>query len=249
MENLSLWGKLPLKKNSSIEVLIHDMVLSLKAENDICSFSLATQGKNDEEPVANRVVGKLQDMFLLPALPDRPLVLKPKTNLSILPGTRYKFYVYLPVTFQLYAGMVKPTARVFEHAFTDLSSTWFGETHDGELSYALYSSFDTEISPDKMGNDYVICPLEVFNSSKEVLDIKRLAVRGIHLDIYSNGELLISNKVKIKYLGLDVLSNVEFSKSATATIPNLKQIASARVPEDKTILRRSFQLIRHITQF
>lgn len=249
MEGLSIWGKVPLKKNSTLELVIDDMTLSLRDEGDICSFTLASESKGDDELIANRVVGKMQEMYLLPALPDRTLVLKPKANLSILPATRYKFFVYLPVTFQMYAGMVKPSTMVFEHALADLSSTWFGEPHDGELSYALYSSFDTEISPSKRGDNYVICPVEIYNNSKEVLDIKRLAVRCVHLDIYSDGELLISNKVKINYLGLDTLSNVEFSKTVTTTIPNLKQIASARAPEDKTILRRSFQLIRHITQF
>jgi hypothetical protein len=95
----------------------------------------------------------------------------------------------------------------------------------------------------------VICPVEISNSSKETLEVKRLAVRGIHLNIYANHELMISNKVKIGYHGFEKLSNVQFSKNVTSTIPNLKQIASARIPENTTIIKRSFQLIRHITQY
>lgn len=249
MGNRPVWGKVPVKKDSAYDILIHDVRLSISTENDILSFNLGSAQESNEGAMINRIIGKTQEMHLLPTLPDRTLIVKPKRNLSILPATSFKFYVYLPVTFQLYAGVVKPENKVFEHAMGNLSSTWFGEPHDGELCYALYSSFDTEISPDKKGNNYVVCPIEIANNSKEILEVKRLAVRGIHLNIYTDGELLISNKVRIKYLGLDALSKVDFSKSATSTIPNLKQIATARLPENKTTLKRSFQLIRHITHF
>lgn len=249
MEKSDIWGKVPVKKTSTYNIVIDKVQLSVNSNNDILSYHLNSTEKENEEEVVNRVIGKTQEMHLLPALPDRSLIVKPKRNLSILPSTSFKFYVYLPVTFQLYAGVVKPENKIFEHALANLSSTWFGEPHDGELCYAVYSSFDTEISPEKKGNNYVICPIEIANNSKEVLEVKRLAVRGIHLNIYTNGKLLISNKVKINYLGLDNLSNIEFSRNATSTIPNLKQIAAARAPENKTILKRSFQLIRHITQF
>lgn len=249
MEKSKIWGEISMKKNSSHDIVIQEVQLSVQSSSDILSFSVNCNKNSNEEAKVNRVIGTAAEIHLLPALPDRTLIVKPKKNLSILPSTRFKFYVYLPVTFQLYAGVVKPENKIFEHALANLSSTWFGEPHDGELCYALYSSFDTEISSVKERDSYVICPIEITNASKEVLEVKRLAVRGVHLNIYSNGEMMISNKVKINYLGLDPLSNVTFSKGATSTIPNLKQIATARVPEDKTILKRSFQLIRHITQF
>lgn len=248
MEKSIPWGKIAIKSDSAYNVCVNDVYLTFLTFKDVCTFSLQTED-NVLESSENRVVGGVQDVFLLPALPDRTLILKPKTNLSVLPGVRYKFYVYLPVTFQIFAGGVRPEQKIFEYEPKSLSSTWFGEPHDGELSYALYSSFDTDINDAKAGMRYAVCPIEVFNSSKEVLEIKRLAVRGIHLNIFTDGVMLITNKVRIKYLGINTLSNVEFSKTITRTIPNLKQVASARVPEDKTILKRSFQLFRHLTQF
>lgn len=249
MKKTLIWGKIPLQKDSKTELEILNYRLLLKLDNDVLTFKLAAPNEKMDEVVLNRLVGKARELSILPALPDRTLVLKPKSNLSILPETTFKFYVYLPINFQLYSGTAKPENKVFEHAPTNLSSTWFGEPNDGELCYALYTSFDTEINKDKIGNEFVICPVEISNSSKEPLDVKRLAVRGLHLNIYSNNQLMISNKVKIIYNGFEKLSDIQFSKKVTTSIPNLKQIADARVPENSTVLKRSFQLIRHITQY
>lgn len=249
MKNSLNWGKVPLQKDSSYELNILGITFQLNYCDSVVSFKLASENETIEEVETNRIVGKVQNLFILPALPDRPLILKPKRNLSILPNTTFKFYVYLPVTFQLYSGNVKTENKVFEHAVTNLSSTWFGEPNDGELCYVLYTSFDTSISDKRKGNEFVICPVEIANNSKEILEVKRLALRGVHLNIYSNKELMISNKVKIEYNGFNALTNVQFAKSVTTSIPNLKQIADARIPENKTVLKRSFQLIRHITQF
>ncbi len=244
-----IWGKIPLKINSDVELQIQNTRLLLSSADDVLLFKLAGDHENMEEIMPSRLVGKTREFSILPALPDRPLVVKPKHNLTILPETTFKFYVYLPVTVQLYAGIVKPENKVLEHSPTKLSSTWFGEPNDGELCYALYTSFDTEIHEDKMRNEFVICPVEISNHSKEMLEVKRLAVRGIHLKIYANKHLMITNKVKIGYNGFDTLSDVQFSKSPTTSIPDLKQIAAAREPENSTMFKRSFQLIRHITQF
>lgn len=250
MNKSLIWGKIPLQKDSVFEVDIQDVKLSLSSgHHNILSFKLFSANDTSDDVMVNRVIGHAQDIFLLPALPDRPIILKPKTNLTILPSTTFKFFIYLPVSFQLYSAAVKPENKVFEYAPTHLSSTWFGEPNDGELCYALYTSFDTEINKDKMGNEFVICPVEITNSSKETLEVKRLAVRGVHLNIYANSQLMISNKVKIEYNGFEKLSDVQFSKNVTTSIPNLKQIAAARIPESNTVLKRSFQLIRHITQF
>lgn len=249
MRNSFKWGKIPLKKDSGYELNILGLTFQLNYSEGVLAFKLASENENIEDAVTNRIVGKLQELFILPALPDRPLILKPKKSLSILPNTTFKFYVYLPVTFQVYSGTTKPENKVFEHMANNLSSSWFGEPHDGELCYALYTSFDTEISEDRKGDDFVICPIEITNNSKEILDVKRLALRGIHLNIYANSELMISNKVKISYTSFDTLTDVQFAKNTGTSIPNLKQIADARIPENKTVLKRSFQLIRHITQF
>lgn len=243
------WGKLSVQKDTDTEVLINNVRVLINLHNDVLSYKLVSANENSEEVVLNRVVGKTEEISILPTLPDRPLILKPKTNLSILPATTFKFYVYLPVTFQIYEGTVKAENKIFEYPIENLSSTWFGEPNEGELCYALYTSFDTELNEEKKGNEFVICPIEITNSSKETLEVKRLAVRGIHLNIYANNELMISNKVKIRYNGFDNLSDIQFAKSATTSIPSLKLIANAREPENTTVFKRSFQLIRHITQY
>ncbi|MCY1722091.1 DUF432 domain-containing protein [Prolixibacteraceae bacterium Z1-6] len=249
MKKSFTWGKVALQKNSTNEFLINNIRLQFNSKNDVLAFKLVSPEEDMDEAAINRVVGKTSEITLLPALPDLPLVLKPKTNLSILPATIFKFYVYLPVTFQIYTGTVKSENKIYEQAIENLSSTWFGEPNEGELCYALYTSFDTEINNEKKGNEFVICPIEITNNSKETLEVKRLAVRGVHLNIYANNELMISNKVKIEYNGFETLSDIQFAKSATTSIPNLKQIATARIPETHTVLKRSFQLIRHITQY
>jgi len=249
MKDSLLWGKIPLQANSEMELSVQNKKLLLISSNDFVSFKVSAPEKTLEEAELSRVIGKAQDMYILPALPDRPVVLKPKTNLSILPATSYKFYAYLPATFQLFAGAVREDKKIYEKKIEQLSSTWFGETTEGELCYALYTSFDTSINADKKGHDFVICPIEVSNNSKDILEIKRLAIRGIHLSIYGNNELMMSNKVKIKYNGFESLSDIQFAKNAPSSAPNLKLIAAPRIPENNTVFKRSFQLIRHITQY
>ncbi len=249
MKDKFKWGKITLPKDSSYQGNILGIKFQIDYTDSVLSFKLASENEDIEEVITNRIVGKVHELFLLPALPDRTLILKPKNNLSISPNTAFKFYVYLPVNFQLYSGGVKVENKVFEYSDTNLSSTWFGEPSEGELCYALYTSFDTEINKEKMGDKFVICPIEITNSSKEILEVKRLAVCGFHLNIYANNQMLISNKVKINYTGFNTLTNVQYSKVPTSSVSGLKQIASARIPEGNTVIKRSFQLIRHITQF
>lgn len=249
MKESLIWGKIALKNNSNYEFIVQNKHLLLTSSDDLVSFKVVPSGERVDQADTHRIVGKTPEINILPVLSDRPLVLRPKTNLTLLPATTYKFYVYLPATFQLFAGGVKEENKIFEYPQKELSSTWFGETTEGELCYALYTSFDTTINEEKKGDNFVICPIEISNNSKESLEIKRLAVRGVHLSIYANNELMISNKVKIKYNGFESLSDIQFAKSATSSIPHLKQIAAPRIPENNTILKRSFQLIRHITQY
>lgn len=249
MEKLFKWGNIPLKKDSIFDFHFNNLHLKISDKNEIFAFEMIYHNGEVDEVVQNSVLGKVNEVDLLPAFPDRPLLVKPTFNHYILPSTSYKFYVYIPITVQMYNSSVKSQNKIAEYASIKLSPTWFGDSTEGELCYVLYSSFDTNINEDMKNSNFIICPIEIHNKSKEVLDVSHLALRVMFLNIYANDELMISNKVRISFNGMDAVSDVNYNKTAISSIPDLKQIASARMPENNKLLKRSFQFIRQMSQF
>jgi len=194
------------------------------------------------------LIGGEYRLELLPALPDRPLVLKPSIRRKILPGYRARLLFFIPIWVQLY-GMRKDTAhRISEYPTSVLSSTWFGDMQGGELSYALETGLIQEVRQIEHPSYYhAACILNIQNNSNLLLDFFRMAVHVEHLSLYDDGERLFTNEVNVNFTGIDQVSQVKYSPRGPKGISSLRRINEPRESASRSILKRSFSFIKQLS--
>lgn len=184
---------------------------------------------------------------LLPALPDRAMVIKPASNIKLLPDESLELFVNLPVWIQIYA--YKKQERKFLHEFPSkiMSSTWFGENDAGELAYSMDNRMSLIESDLEDSDARITCKIVVMNESDEIMDFQRLNLRVEHLAIYRKNNKLFATPVEFQYKGTGELSRVSYSteigKDKAYTLVNKE-----RVRPDKNILKRSFSFIKSVYQ-
>ena len=192
-------------------------------------------------------ISERSEINILPALPDRSLVLKPSHLVRVMPKTSIMNFIRIPIWVQFYTGAVKPENMVFEFPVEDLSSTWFGEPDIGELAYSLPHPTETAFTQPLLQSNYAICPLNISNESTEILDFQRLLVSVRYLSIYNEGDLLCTNETKVRYKGELHSNEVTFIQGKPNLSKNLQHLSSPRETTTKSILKKSFSLIKNLS--
>jgi hypothetical protein len=197
----------------------------------------------------NIVADKHTGLYIVPALPDRPVIIKPEKIFTILAGTTIDIFARIPVWIQLYASSVKVENLIIEFPSIELSSTWFGDPDNGELAYSLPGTIHYQFVKEKITAYDAICPIQIRNDSDSVLNFQRLSVPVNELNIYSNQQILVSNQVRFHYKGEDKTSEVQIVSGSPTLVENLKQLSSARSKVNTGLLHKSFHMIKSFTQY
>ncbi|GEM_PF-3089116 len=191
--------------------------------------------------------GKDREITLLPAMPDRPLVLKPRVKRHILPGCKTKLLFFVPVWIQLYTGSGDKSNLIFQFPSQVLSSTWFGEMQNGELCYALERDLLESRPAVAMSPFSAVCTLNIENGSQFLLDFQRMAVHVEYLSLFTDGHSLYTNEVYVKFNGVDQISQIKYSSRAPKWSGNITKINTSRERPTKNILKKSFYFIKALT--
>ncbi len=184
----------------------------------------------------------------LPAFPDRPIVVKPKTALKVLPEKEVLLFIEVPLYIQFYSETNKSENLIFECSSQELSSTWFGEFDDGTLAYSLPLDISTAFEKHKHAGHNIICPVRLINDSSMTLDVQRFLLSGEYLTIYKDKKELWSNEVKIKFKGESEFSDVQYVNQPPSFIKNAVQIANARSSKSTNVFSKSFHFIKSLTE-
>ncbi len=195
------------------------------------------------------IADKSNLLNIVPALPDRPVVVKPNNTFKLLPNMNVQLYVHIPVWIQLYSGSAKKENLVYEFSSYELSSTWFGYPDNGILSYSLTNSIDTSFDKSSLANFKTVCPIKITNDCQTALDFQRLSLLVEFLNIYSENNLLFTSETKVKFKGENVVSEINYGQSAPSFIENPKHLASPRNPEKNNVLKKSFHFIKSLTDY
>ncbi len=192
-------------------------------------------------------ISEKPEINILPALPDRSLVLKSGHPVRVLPKTSIMNYIRIPVWVQFYAGVAKPENLVLECPVENLSATWFGEPDIGEPAYSLPHFAEKAFLQPSLEPDYAICPLNISNESAVILDFQRLLVSVRYLSIYNDGDLLCTNETKVRYRGEQHGNEVTFAQGKPNLSKNLQHLSSPRDDATKSIVKKSFSLIKNLS--
>ena len=183
---------------------------------------------------------------LSPRMPDRAVVVQPDMPLKIPPAQRALFYVTIPLWIAVTAGegVALPLCEI---ATTALSNTWFGDFASGELCYSLRSRAKRKAEPAERAVHCAVCPVQVTNASAAPLEFQHLCIHTEFLGIYQEPGRLWTNRVDVLYQGADQESQVTVSDGSPDVAGEATLVSAPRKVAQRSLMRRSFHLLRTLT--
>ena len=128
-----------------------------------------------------------ESVQLVPALPDRAVVINPVTPLSLLPMEEISLYISLPLWVQIQLGGVSQT--IYETPTSRPSDTWFGpSTREGELCYGLKSRSHLRLEDLSARGHRAISVIRIVNQAPTPLPLERLRLPILQLSLYASRE-------------------------------------------------------------
>jgi len=212
----------------------HDKNIAGQNVNHIPEDLQWTRFVSKEEP---------KSLELLPAPPDRSLVIKPEASFYLTSGTRRTVYVRIPVWISISLAKKNKT-KLIEIPSVILSNTWFGDLIDGELCYWLSSGARSEIEPDPARPYLAICSLTVQNESDENLLVEKFVVRAASSTLFIHNDQLYTDEILISFKGKDDISSITFKGKPPKEISGATKIAEPRKKQSKKILTKTFDSIK-----
>jgi hypothetical protein len=193
------------------------------------------------------VVGEnLTSIQFIPAMPDRPLVIRSEVALHVPPGQDALFFAGIPVWLRM---LIQPPdgTSLEEIPSQTLSNTWFGEPAAGELCYSL--PFEAHRTADELAVHpcTAICPITILNRAPKDLAVQRLRVPVEHFAVYRDKEQLWTNELEVHLSGDEQSSQITIGREAPRFTNNPEILCSARQPAGKTFLKQSFSFLRSLT--
>lgn len=176
---------------------------------------------------------------LKPAMPDRPVVVRPEYPIRLPPKQQALFYLSIPVWVQVTVNDGKLV--LCEQPSMPLSNIWFGDYASGELCYSLKTRARRDVDADHLHPHRAICPVSVSNRAQTELDFQRLCIRVSHLRIEERGDRLWTNQVNVTFRGEDQASRIDYQKPNHKSQGAAVVLAEPRAPLEGSIVRRSFR--------
>ena len=195
------------------------------------------------------VVGREADIVqFIPAMPGRPIVVRPASVLKVPADRDALFFTSIPVWVRVIAG-APGGITLCELPSLILSNTWFGDSTAGELCYALRTRAVRTLEEIETRADSAICPIRVRNLAPRELNFERLCVRVEHLSVFQGPHQLWTNELEVKFQGEEQSSQVTIGRKAPDYTEGLTKVCEARQPVEKTLLKQSFSFLRSLSGF
>lgn len=181
-----------------------------------------------------------QDYALRPAVPDRPLVVRPINPVRIPHGQSGTFFALLPVFVEIYlqdSSGDYPMGTVPSQA---LSDTWFGTPTGGDLCYSLPFAAQRDLQAADLFPHQIICPVSVENRSRDDLAFEKFCLRPRHLGIFADSRSLWSSAVRIQHEGAFQSSAVVYEATPPRQAEGWVQLAKPQETTERVLSRLTF---------
>ena len=250
-----VWGQIDVAPNAYSTLRFGRLVIHVKRVNDEWRFAHTYEEENAEpsdqaphdEDWIRLISSSDETLELQPALPDRPLVIRPDAPVSIFPGRFARFYVELPLWYRFAAVTKQKRINVIEIPSRILSNTWFGDPASGDLCYSLDAPLRRGSEQLSEPDTTASCSLVVRNDSEEKLDFERICVHVENLSIFEYDEHLWTNELSVLFKGVEQISQISIKDKPPGGLSPAKKITTPREVPNNSILRRSFIFFRQIT--
>lgn len=196
-----------------------------------------------EEWVRWPVSGQATGVTVSPAFCERPVVVEPEQSFRLLPRTRARIFVRVPLWARVTVGSAEGTVLT-EVPTLLLSDTWWGGFTEGELCYWLPTSARRRVEPGAFAPHLATCPLELANRSDEELQVERIALRTAHLSVYRQDGRFWADETRVRYRGPDEESEIEMSGGPPPEEPGAIRVTPPRRPIPRGFRARSFARLK-----
>lgn len=180
-----------------------------------------------------------EEVALRPVLPDRPLVVRPQSPLTLAPKNEVLFFVSIPMWIQISLGRKNPLV-IESIPTTVLSNTWFGLPTEGELCYALKSGASRTLAQSNPALNRMICPLLLRNVSPEPLPVTKLSLPTAFFSVYRGKTRFWTNEMVLSYHGHNRFGGVHPGIQAPTHEPILETLSPPRENFKEGLVRRTF---------
>jgi len=181
-----------------------------------------------------------------PALPDRPVIVRPASPIVILPGRWGRFFFRVPLWVRFMSQSGHRETMMEEIPTRRPASTWFGGLATGELCYAIEAPLQRELEQLELSEAFAACEVTIRNNSRERLRFERICVHVEHMRLYQAGSRLWTNEVRVGFRGADQVSQLTFEQRPPERAGDVVAVSEPRVPAESGLIKRSFALIREI---
>lgn len=175
---------------------------------------------------------------IVPAMADRNLVVHLGQPVLVPGGRRPKFYLSLPLMYQLYIGNGKQP--FYEFFIEKLPLTWFGSnTRRGELCYQFLSNIEHEISSGVQVPHRAMLELRLCNRDSEHLSVDKINLPAPYLPVYRvDGKVFWTTALTITNEKLTDALSLHYGKTVPCRHDLLQLVSEPRLrSEARTILR------------
>ncbi len=196
------------------------------------------------QPEEEYILPKEAQIFLVPALPPLPVVIRPENRISIVTKTDLQIFLEVPLMVQIRYGSQKNNSLLWECRRETLLKTWFGTAEEGEMAYAIESPMYDNLGDLKLTKNFITCPIAISNHSSQILAFERMVLRVPYLTIYKGECRLYSGTTRITFTGPDQVSKITLPKAPPQVEERISIMTQAREQLGAHALRRSFSRIK-----
>jgi hypothetical protein len=190
------------------------------------------------------VKGTATAFRLEPAMPDRPVVVRPESELRIGVGAEALFFVLLPIWVRVVVVAGKVEHLLVELPTMVLSNTWFGQPHDGELCYSLRTSARRSLAGVPPRPNRAASPVYVENAAPTELTFTRLSIHVGYLNVYGGDNFMWTNALHVRFRGVEQVSQIRYETKPPGFEGTKGLVGKARENAPRGLMRKSFDTFR-----
>lgn len=250
------WGPFQVPSGHRATLKLGPLVIHLHRGLDQWTVS-SERGEEDNEPMlASRTLdqgGLTTDQFeryvlhspggelvFKPALADRPVVVRPRQPVFVLPEQQITLYISTPVWIRVEAG--KPGQLLQQFPVIRLSDTWFGpSTREGELCYSARTHARHSLEELPLRQHRAVTPVRIHNRSHDQLPIDRLSLPVPLLSVFGGtGCSLWTEEVSLTHTAVDDLATLKIDPGPPRGAAGVRLLNGPRRHPERGGLVRAF---------
>jgi len=179
---------------------------------------------------------------VVPALADRPVVIRTDVPFHLLPRQEITFYISAPLWFSIETG--EPAFNLADFPIHRPSDTWFGPSpKEGEYCYANRVYGQLKLENIRFRPQRAISVIRLNNRTTATILIERLKLPSPHLSLYQGEHgWLWTQGLNVEF-NPDHSAEVQLREHAPAEAGAPKMVSGPRQKAEKNILTRAFDYL------